>query len=540
MKKNKYRTEIIVFLALLIMGGLLSVWFGQDNNWDLLNYHLYNPWALLNGRLHVDLFTVGIQTYYNPLLDIPYYLIAVKWLPGYPKLVAFLMGLPYGVLVFFTWLIARKIAVKMNFGSSLETESVGLLTTAFGVTGTASIAQLGTTFNEIQQAAINLVGLYILLLSTENLTADKRRIWLLIAGGLFGLTAGLKLTSLSFTFGAALALLLTTRGWKARSLAMLTFGIGWLATFGVVEAWWGYKVWHLTGNPVFPYFNNVFASAWFPPTSTVDTRFLPKTVLEAIFYPFYWLTPKDLTVAEFPFSDFRFCLAYLGIIILGISILYRKLKKKAAVNNEDPIPASTDTTIIYLLVIFFVGSYVFWEASSSIIRYTVSIEALSGIIFTLGLKKSGLMEKARLPMALIIAMGVLMITTRYLDWGRTDFSPMTFEVSAPTLPDNSMVLLVGSPVGYIAPFIKTTDGKPPKFVGIEEDDYATAKDYKIGKLTREAIQDQQGPIFVINRPDVWEGDFLYSAFGISVNADSVQKITTNIDDPLNLFAVNPR
>jgi len=56
MNRSKYRTEIFLFPAMLVMGGLVSVWLGQDKNWDLLNYHLYNAWALLNGRLHVDLF----------------------------------------------------------------------------------------------------------------------------------------------------------------------------------------------------------------------------------------------------------------------------------------------------------------------------------------------------------------------------------------------------------------------------------------------------------------------------------------------------
>jgi hypothetical protein len=522
------------------MGGCLSIYLGQDKNWDLQNYHLYDAWALLNGRFHIDLFTVGIQTYYNPLLDLPYYLIAVKWLPGYPKLVAFLTGLPYGILVFFTWLIARKIATKLNFSSSLETESVALLTTVIGVTGSATIAQLGTTFNEIQQAVINIAGLYILLHRTENLPENKKRNWLLLAGVLFGISAGLKLTSLTFTFGAALALLLTTRGWKPRILAMLYFGIAWLAMFGIVYGWWGYKVWQLTGNPMFPYFNNIFASRWFPPLSFFDARFLPKSILQAIFYPFFWLRPEGTTVAEMSFSDFRFSFAYFGIIILVGSILYRKLTRKGAGRKEDSATNSTDNTIFYLLFIFVVGSYVFWEATSSIIRYAVSIEVLSGIILALGIRKSGLMEISKIPMVLMLALGILMITTRYLDWGRTGYSSETFKIESPTLLDNSMVLLVGSPIGYIVPFIKTSNGESPEFIGIDEGTYSVGKNYILVKLIRTKIQNYKGPIYVISRPDVWEGDFLYSAFGISIDANSVQKITSNIDVPLNLFTINQR
>ncbi len=35
----------------LIVGGTVSVLLGQDANWDLKNYHLYNPFAFLNDRL---------------------------------------------------------------------------------------------------------------------------------------------------------------------------------------------------------------------------------------------------------------------------------------------------------------------------------------------------------------------------------------------------------------------------------------------------------------------------------------------------------
>jgi hypothetical protein len=535
---KKYTAEILVLLALLLLGGSLSLWLGQDKNWDLQNYHLYNAWAFLTGRLRIDLFPAEIQTYYNPLLDVPYYLTAVKWLPGHPKRVAFLAGLPYGALVFFTWLIARKITSRMKFGSSLETEIVAVLATVFGVTGTASISQLGTTFNEIQQAAINLAGLFILLHTTEALTVSNKRNWLLAVGALFGLSAGLKLTSLTFTCGAALALFLTTRRWKPCLLAIFYFGLAWLAMFGLVEGWWMYKVWQLTGNPMFPYFNNIFASAWFPPTSTMDMRFLPKTVLQAIFYPFYWLTPKVATVAEFPFSDFRFFFAYLGIIILAASVLYHKLTRKVAGRNDDPAGNSTENTIFYMFGTFVVVSYVFWELTSSIIRYAVCIEVLSGLFFALVIAKSGLIPKSRISLILIIVLGVVMVTTHYLDWGRIDYSSKTFKIESPTLPDHSMVLLVGAPISYVAPFIRTADGGSPEFIGINEDYYVTARNYELGKLTREAIQDHQGPIYVINRPEVWEGDFLHSAFEISIDAASVQKISTNIDAQLNLFAVN--
>ncbi len=44
--------RLVVFL---FIGGFVSVWHGQDANWDVANYLIYNPFAALNGRLGYDL-----------------------------------------------------------------------------------------------------------------------------------------------------------------------------------------------------------------------------------------------------------------------------------------------------------------------------------------------------------------------------------------------------------------------------------------------------------------------------------------------------
>ena len=66
--------DIIICLA---AGAIVSVLLGQDANWDLRNYHLYNPFALLNSRTGIDLMPAGLQSTFNPLLDVPYYVLAM-------------------------------------------------------------------------------------------------------------------------------------------------------------------------------------------------------------------------------------------------------------------------------------------------------------------------------------------------------------------------------------------------------------------------------------------------------------------------------
>ena len=54
---------------------LVSLLRGQDTNWDLRNYHLHNAWALIEGRVGVDLAPAQMQSYFAPLLDVPYFLL---------------------------------------------------------------------------------------------------------------------------------------------------------------------------------------------------------------------------------------------------------------------------------------------------------------------------------------------------------------------------------------------------------------------------------------------------------------------------------
>ena len=64
--------------AFLVPAALCVLWTlgaGKDVNWDLLNYHYYAPWQLLQGRLAQDFFAASAQSYLNPVGYLPFYLM---------------------------------------------------------------------------------------------------------------------------------------------------------------------------------------------------------------------------------------------------------------------------------------------------------------------------------------------------------------------------------------------------------------------------------------------------------------------------------
>jgi len=56
-------------------GALYSYTAGEDINWDWRNYHEYVAFALLNGRFGVDVAPGGFQTFLNPIVYVPAYIL---------------------------------------------------------------------------------------------------------------------------------------------------------------------------------------------------------------------------------------------------------------------------------------------------------------------------------------------------------------------------------------------------------------------------------------------------------------------------------
>src|ERR1043166_9908787 len=98
-----HRNRLLILC--LVGAGILSWRLGQDANWDLKNYHLYNAYALLAGRWGIDFIPASLQTFFNPLADIPYYILATKIFLTLPQALAVVQGLYYGVLVYFVFLL---------------------------------------------------------------------------------------------------------------------------------------------------------------------------------------------------------------------------------------------------------------------------------------------------------------------------------------------------------------------------------------------------------------------------------------------------
>ena len=75
------REWIFLGLTILFWAGFVIL-MGKDTSWDFRNYHWYNPYQLLNGRMSMDVAVAHLGSYYNPFLDVPFYLHPRNPWPG--------------------------------------------------------------------------------------------------------------------------------------------------------------------------------------------------------------------------------------------------------------------------------------------------------------------------------------------------------------------------------------------------------------------------------------------------------------------------
>src|ERR1700688_351004 len=100
-----------LLFAAPILFGLVSVLIGQDTNWDLRNYHWYNPYALLNGRFDLDIAPAGLQSFFSPLLDIPWFILG-RALPA--LLIGFLLGAVHSANLILIYFISARLLPSLK------------------------------------------------------------------------------------------------------------------------------------------------------------------------------------------------------------------------------------------------------------------------------------------------------------------------------------------------------------------------------------------------------------------------------------------
>ena len=433
------KTWALIFLLISCASGTIAIFLGKDVNWDLLNYHYYNAYAFLHHRLDVDIAPAQLQSFFNPLLDVPFYLMAQR-LPA--RTIGFLMGFVHGVNLSLVLVIFWKIA---RFSRLWVKALIGLAIVIVNGAAPAFISELGGTMNDNVVSIFVLTAVLLMIMASEYDAEEhsgRGAIAACAAGLVMGIGVGLKPTASFYALGLAFASIMLFDSWPGRIKRFTSYAafgiIGTLASAG----WWWWELWTRFGNPVFPLLNNIFKSPYVQSIRFIDQRFLPKHIWEYFVWPLVFGL-DSARVAEVRFFDVRFMLIYVPAVGFALRLLVRERSEGRFFKTKPAI----------FLILFFVLTFVLWMITASIYRYLLILELLAPLLFVALLERMFRSNKALIALGVGAAL-VVLISSRPPGWGRVKWTAHYVEVDNTPFADdeNAVVVMLGSaPLAYVIP-----------------------------------------------------------------------------------------
>jgi len=492
---------------------------GKDYSWDFRNYHWYIPYAFLNGRMDANIAVAHQATYYNPFLDIPFYILATHL---HAWMALGILGLLQGANIVPLYAIARSILRVEN--GRVVAAALSLLC----MTGSLTIHLAGTTYYDNVMSVLILSGLAVIIVYRRQLQSGTLLEGAAIAGFsglLVGSAVGLKLPEAPFALGFAVSLLIIPGDWPHRTTRFLAGAAGGAGGLAVFAGIWMIKMAHLTGNPLFPYFNEYFRSPLALHASYRDLRFIPRHLDVQLLFPL--LFSIDWRVADdLPFQDIRVGVAYILIVVTP---LLRITAPKRACPIIDP-PAA------WALIGFSAIAYLAWLKVFAIYRYILLLEILAPILIAAAISQWPFSRRVQLVLTGSLLL-VCVATMKTSVSGRMPVTDPYVQVAVPPIahPDHTMILMTGiEPMGYLAPSL------PPQIPIIRIDGWMIQPGDG-SELTREArkrVVAFHGDLFALFKgAEIVRSRDSLRAYGLAMEPSACRNIVSNLGGPYEFCPV---
>jgi hypothetical protein len=404
---------------LFLVGALMLLWISrldfrkQDANWDLLNYHAYDPLALLRGYVFTDFHPAGVGSYLTPIQDLLWWPL----LSGVPAPIATAVLVAIQVSIFIpVGLVIQTLVPAISRPRAL---ALGLMS----VSGSMMMTELGTTMGDIAPAILLAWALWLLLSTTAPQTVRPER-RAVIAGLLVGGAVALKFTVVYLFPGLLVFVIAMAIAGKRRSAALFFLASATVAI--ILCAPWAILLQAHMGSPTFPLFNGIFHAPRVPAVNMGDSRFPLVSILDLVKLPIRQVLGTAHT-AEMDMRDTRWFIAFVAVGLAMAAIALEIFRRGTRAGWRTSLPALT-------LMVFWCVSYVTWAFAFGNQRYAMLLEVLALPIivvgFSLALPRLPT-SRAALPMLLLLAV-FLAGTTRIIDFGRR---PMNW---APVVPSQTI------------------------------------------------------------------------------------------------------
>ena len=370
---------IIVALPLLFF---YLIRFGYpDLSFDVLSYHIFHSERALRGMMRVpgDFAPAYFPYFNNPVADM---------ITG---MFRHLFGFRLGTFVNYLALLWTGTILFKLFRRDIR--SAALLSLAVLL-----ILLSEQLLSEINNYMVDLLALPLLLEATylalreDDQTSRTTKYYICISL-LLGMSIALKLTSLVFALPIGLIVLGKFLATRPHSLSRYVRITGTMAVaFFLPIVPHALCLFRLTGNPVFPLYNKLFKSPYWPDENISDGRWGPRGVWQTLLWPFEIVFRQE-RLSELHVYSGRMSLG-LGAAILLV-FLVRNQRARA-------------------LGFITIVSAVLWSMGTGYIRYGLFLEVLSGIsLIMLGVylwRSSFNPQLLRQGLALLVWTGLLIQT----------------------------------------------------------------------------------------------------------------------------------
>lgn len=508
--------KLAILLTLIIIYGRYASHLKQDINWDLLDYHFYNGFAALNGRMAWDVSPALVQSYLNPILDVINYLMLSSFRA---KTSIFMLGAISGLAAFILFYISLLLLVDL---SPVKRFLYSIFAVLIGGTGVAGLGVVGMATNDNYIALLTMLSLMLSLKALLNRPHIQLN-YLAASGIVMGFAVACKLVVTAYAIGTSIALLAFLLKEKKQLKPFFVFGISLFISFLIFDGWWMVKVYQQFQNPLFPYYNNLFESPLAQINNYKDPRFYPHSFFKV---PFLLAFKGTNIISDEVIRDARL----LTLVILTILVSAHHIFFKTKINKPHSISVSSSQVqknIWVYLIVWYVASYVTWFYLFTIYRYTIALELMSGLFIVILLRKLIRFDYAVYAVILML-FTLYSQTTNYPNWGRMKARKAYFSVTnIPSLPKQSVVMFFSEPLGFVIPFFP----RDVRFIG-------TAFTVPIPPFTEKTkmidrvnsiLKTNKDRVFVLYAKNHERRINLYSNYyNLKVEFDHCSNITTNV------------
>lgn len=364
-RSPRFYVYVVSTLAALAMSWLL----GKEMRWDTIDYHFYAGFTALHDRFSQDYFAAGAQSYFNPYIYVPFYLLATSGLSALA--VASILAVVQSAIIWLTYEIALEVVPADTPRTRI---ALAACAAVLAFCNPILMNEFGSSYADVTTAEIVLAGWLLLVRAIRSPAASR----IVVAALLLGAATAFKATNAVHALSAGILLLFLPATWRTRFRCAAIFCVSLTAGFVIISLPWSVRLEHYFGNPVFPLLNGIFRSSQYTTAKMMDYRFVPDSILDALWRPFAIALPNFTVDDEVQAPDSRYAVVVVATLLVLLLWAWRRFRRSRTPASSAGC-SSSDRAVVAVGSAFLVD-WVLWLTASGNGRYFIAAACIAGVL----------------------------------------------------------------------------------------------------------------------------------------------------------------